>query len=308
MPSGILNIDKPSGQTSHDVVARVRALTGIRRVGHAGTLDPLATGVLVVCVGRPATRVVEYLMDEPKTYRTEAWLGATTDTFDAEGEVVSERSVEVGRDAVEQALKRFRGLIQQIPPMYSAVKHGGKPLYRLARRGVEVEREPRRVGIHRLQLISWDPPRFTLEISCSPGTYVRVLVHDLGQELGCGAYVTGLTRLRSGGFRLEDALTLDAFAETAKEGRWPEMLCPVDRALAHRFPALHLDADKAGRLCSGQAVTGVDKGTKHAELARAYGPEGRFLALVAYDPAGRMWRPRKVFLSPYPGPRSEASD
>jgi tRNA pseudouridine55 synthase len=308
MPSGILNINKPSGQTSHDVVEQVRALTGIHRVGHTGTLDPLAVGVLVVCVGRLATRVAEYLMDEPKTYRTEAWLGATTDTFDAEGEVVSEQPVEVGRHAVEQALERFRGPIQQIPPMYSAVKHGGKPLYRLARRGVEVEREPRQVEIYRLQLIAWDPPRCTLEMSCSPGTYVRVLVHDLGQELGCGAYVTGLTRLASGSFRLEDAITMDAFTEAAREGRWPAMLYPVDKALAHRFPALHLDADTARRLCSGQAIAGSEGGSKRAELARVYGPQGRFLALAAYDPAQGIWCPRKVFVSRYPGPGSGESD
>ncbi|MGD9002618.1 MAG: tRNA pseudouridine(55) synthase TruB [Anaerolineae bacterium] len=308
MASGILNVDKPSGRTSHDVVERVRALTGIRRVGHAGTLDPLATGVLLVCVGRPATRVVEYLIDETKEYRTDAWLGATTDTFDAEGKVVSERPVEVGRDAVEQALTRFRGPIQQIPPMYSAVKYRGKPLYRLARRGVEVEREPRGVHIYRLQLVLWDPPQLTLEMSCSPGTYVRVLVHDLGQELGCGAHVTSLTRLASGSFRLEDAVTLDTFAERARHGRWPEMLYPVDKALARRFPALELDADAARRLCSGQAVTGIDREINSAELARVYGPEGRFLALAAYDPIKHAWCPRKVFVSPYPGQRSVESD
>jgi tRNA pseudouridine55 synthase len=308
MPSGILNVDKPSGQTSHDVVERVRALTGIRRVGHAGTLDPLAVGVLVVCVGRPATRVAEYLMDEPKTYRTEAWLGASTDTFDAEGAVVSERPLEISRDAVEQALERFRGPIRQIPPMYSAVKHGGKPLYHLARRGIEVEREPREIEIYRLQLIAWDPPRCTLEISCSSGTYVRVLVHDLGQELGCGAHVTGLTRLASGSFRLEDAISMDAFAEAAREGRWPEMLYPVDRTLAHRFPALYLDAETARRLCAGQAIAGSERGSKRGGLARVYGPQGRFLALAAYDPARDMWCPRKVFVSPYPGPRSGERD
>jgi tRNA pseudouridine55 synthase len=307
MPSGILNIAKPSGQTSHDIVDRIRALTGIRRVGHAGTLDPLAVGVLVVCVGRLATRVAEYLMDQPKTYRMEASLGVTTDTFDAEGEVVSEQPVDVSRDAVEQALERFRGPIQQIPPMYSAVKHAGNPLYRLARRGVEVERKPRNVEVYRLQLVVWEPPRCTLEVSCSAGTYVRALVHDLGHVLGCGAYVAALARLASGSFRLEDAITMDAFTEAAKEGRWPEMLHPVDEALAHRFPALHLDADTARRLCSGQAIAGSDGGGERTELARVYGPQGRLLALAAYDPVEGIWCPHKVFVSPYPGPRSGES-
>jgi tRNA pseudouridine55 synthase len=252
--------------------------------------------------------VAEYLMGEPKTYRTDARLGATTDTFDAEGDVVNERPVEVSRDAVEQALERFRGPIQQIPPMYSAVKHRGQPLYRLARRGVEVEREPREVDIYSLKLISWDPPRCTLEMTCSSGTYVRALVHDLGQELGCGAYVSGLTRLASGGFRLEDAVTLEAFAEAVKEGRWSEILYPVDKALAHRFPALRLDGDAARRLCSGLPIRATDKGIKCAQLARAYGPAGRFLALVVYDHAQGVWCPRKVFVSPYPGPRSGESN
>jgi tRNA pseudouridine55 synthase len=252
--------------------------------------------------------VVEYLMDEPKTYRADAWLGVTTDTFDAEGEVVSERPVEVDRGALEKALERFRGPIQQIPPMYSAVKYGGEPLYRLARRGVEVEREPRGVEIYRLQLISWDAPRCTLEMSCSPGTYVRVLVHDLGEELGCGAHVTGLTRLASGNFHLKDAVALDALTQAAKKGLWPELLYPVDESLAHRFPALHLDAEAARRLCSGQAITLRDRGSKHVALARAYGPEGRFLALAAYDPDHDMWLPRKVFVSPYLGACSGESD
>jgi tRNA pseudouridine55 synthase len=308
MPSGILNIHKPSSQTSHDVVERVRVLTGIRRVGHAGTLDPLATGVLVVCVGRLATRVVEYLMDEPKTYRTDVCLGVTTDTFDAEGEIVSESPVAVERDAVERALQAFRGPIQQIPPMYSAVKHEGQPLYRLARRGLNVERRPRQVEIHRLELIAWDPPRCVLEMSCSPGTYVRALVHDLGQELQCGAHVVSLTRLSSGSFRLEDAVTLDALAAAAEEGRWPEMLYPVDEVLSRRFPALHLDADAARRLCSGQAIMRGDTRTAPAEIARVYGPHGRFLALAACDPSHDIWRPRKVFVSPYPEPRSVEND
>lgn len=313
-PSGILNIDKPLGQTSHDIVERIRALTGVRRVGHAGTLDPLATGVLVVCVGRTATRVVEYLMDEPKIYRTNVQLGAITDTFDAEGKVLDRSPVEVNRDEVERALAQFRGTINQTPPMYSAVKHRGQPLYRLARRGIEVERKPRRVEIHRLDLVTWESasagrqPRCTLEIECSPGTYIRALVHDLGQELGCGAYVIGLARLASGGFRKEDAITLDAFAQAAEEGRWRELLRPVDEALASRFAALYLDANEARRLCSGQSLGDGDKASEDTALVRVYGPGGRFLALAAYDAQEEAWRPRKVFVSPYPGPQAANSD
>jgi tRNA pseudouridine55 synthase len=304
-PSGILNVDKPLGLSSHDVVERVRALTDVRRTGHAGTLDPLATGVLVVCVGRMATRVVEYLMDAPKVYRADVLLGVVTDTFDAEGEVLATCPVDVGREEVESALAEFRGAISQIPPMYSAVKHRGKPLYKLARRGIEVEREPRRVEIYRLELVAWEPSddraRCTLEVECSAGTYVRVLVHDFGQKLRCGAYVTDLIRLASGDFHLEDAISLDRFARAAEEARWPDLLQPVDRALAPRFPPLYLDADEARRLCSGQSLSRGDEEAEDEALARAYGPEGRFLALAAYDRQESVWRPHKVFLSPYPG-------
>lgn len=311
-PSGILNIDKPLGQTSHDVVERVRALTGVRRVGHAGTLDPLATGVLVVCVGRTATRVVEYLMEEPKTYRTHVRLGIVTDTFDGEGEILARSPVEAERKDVERALAQFRGTIEQIPPMFSAVKHHGKPLYRLARQGIEVERRIRQVEIHRIDLVDWasdgDQAQCTLEIECSPGTYIRVLVHDLGQELGCGAYVTGLTRLASGSFRLEDAVTLDRLAQAVQEARWAELLRPVDDAISHRFPALHLNAGQARLLCLGQSIQSTDAGVQNGATARIYGPEGRFLALAAYDTQRDSWRPKKVFVSRYPNDCAQGGD
>jgi tRNA pseudouridine55 synthase len=320
MPDGILNFNKPRGPTSHDIIDRVRGLTGVRRVGHAGTLDPLATGVLLVCIGK-ATRVSEYLMAGQKVYRARVRLGITTDTYDADGQVVaSVGPVDIGRAEVERALARFRGAIEQVPPMYSALKRKGKPLHKLARQGVEVKREPRQVEIPRLELTEWEPPECTLEVTCSPGTYVRALAHDLGQALGCGAHLTGLARLASGGFRLEDAVTPDTFTQAAAEDRWPDLLHPIDAALAH-FPALRLDAEAARRLCSGQAVPphkggGVDERSSHEEgevdeppprvaggieggtLARVYGPDDTFLAIAAYEPATRAWLPHKVFYSP----------
>ncbi len=298
MRDGVLSLDKPLKQTSHDIVEQVRQLTDVRRVGHAGTLDPLATGVLLVCVGRPATRIAEFLMDAPKTYRARGRLGITTDTFDAEGAVVAESPVDVGRDEVIEALGQFKGTIDQIPPMYSAVKYRGEPLYRLARRGVEVERPSREVEIHSLELIAWDPPEFAVQMTCSSGTYVRVLVHDVGQVLGCGAYVTSLTRLASGNFRLEDAISLAQFKRMAREGRWPELLCPIDQALTDQFPALYLDADAAWRICSGQAIESAKKTLEDDALTRVYGPDGDFLALASYDADDGVWRPRKVFVSP----------
>ncbi len=316
MLDGILNLDKPRGLTSHDVVVRVRTLTGIRRVGHAGTLDPLATGVLLLCIGR-ATRVSEYLMAGRKTYRARVQLGVTTDTYDVEGQIVAQAPVKVNRMQVETALTHFRGLIEQIPPMYSALKHQGTPLHRLARQGIEVERAPRQIEFFRLELTRWEPPECTLEMACSPGTYVRTLAHDLGQLLGCGACVAKLTRLASGDFALKDAITLEELAQAVEESRWSDLLHPLDAALASRFPPLHLNADAARRLCSGQAISLPAAGESESllailsppdggGLARVYGPDGAFLALAAYDPADDVWRPRKVFRPWQPEPGSES--
>lgn len=285
MLDGILNLDKPSGLTSHDAVAQVRAVAGQQRVGHAGTLDPLASGVLLICLGR-ATRLVEYLMDSVKVYRARIRLGIVTDTYDALGTVLQERSVEVDRAAVEAALVDFRGPILQVPPMYSALKRDGQPLYRLARRGVTVEREPRTVEIHRLDLIGWEPPCLTVEVACSPGTYIRSLAHDLGERLGCGAHMDALTRLASGDFRLEEAVPLAALTNE----RLPALLLPPDAAL-RRYPALRLDQEAARAVRSGQAVAAPPQ---DLPLARAYAPDGSFVAVMEYQAQRGVWQPRKV--------------
>ena len=293
MSEGILNLNKPRGPTSHDVVDRVRDLTSVRRVGHAGTLDPLATGVLLVCIGR-ATRVAEYIVAGVKAYRARLRLGITTDTFDADGEVTSEKAVEVDRAQFEGALARFRGTLEQLPPMYSAIKHKGTPLHRLARRGEVVERQKREIHVYELTLTEWEPPECTLELTCSPGTYVRALAHDLGQSLGCGASLAALTRLASGDFRLEDSITLEELGQAATSGRWQQLLLPIDAALAH-MPALELEKDEARRVCAGQAVRGsFEEGTPEG-LARAYGADGEFLAIVAFDADTQAWKPHKVF-------------
>ncbi len=285
---GILNVNKPRGMTSHDVVARVRAIARQREVGHAGTLDPMATGVLLLCLGR-ATRLAEYLMDSPKEYRARVRLGITTDTDDAEGAVIAERPVDVDQAAVETALSRFRGRILQVPPMYSALKREGQPLYKLARRGMEVEREPRPVVIYRLELTAWDPPELTLEVLCSPGTYIRALARDLGEALGCGAHLTGLVRLASGDFRLEDAVELDAVTPE----RLPSLLLPPDTAL-RRYPALYLNEADARAVSHGRDIPGPPPVGDGPPLARAYGPDGQLLAVLEYRPERGMWHPKKV--------------
>ncbi len=284
---GILNLNKPRGLTSHDVVARVRSVARQREVGHAGTLDPMATGVLLLCLGR-ATRLAEYLMDSPKLYRARVRLGITTDTDDAEGNVIAERPVAADWAAVEAALERFRGPILQVPPMYSALKRDGQPLYRLARRGQTVEREPRQVEIYRLELAVWEPPELTLEVLCSPGTYIRALARDLGEVLGCGAHLTGLVRLASGDFRLEDAAELE---EVTPE-RLPDRLLPPDAAL-RQYPALHLSDAEARAVLHGRDIpAGREKPC--VPFARAYGPDGRLLAVLEHRPDRALWHPRKV--------------
>jgi tRNA pseudouridine55 synthase len=278
------------------MVSYVRKLTGIRRVGHAGTLDPMATGVLVICVG-VATRVSEYLMDSQKSYRARVLLGVTTDTYDAEGQVVASIDhVDVDRAQVEVALASFCGVIAQVPPMYSALKHRGKRLYQLARQGVTVERPPRQVEIFRLALTEWNPPECTLEITCSAGTYVRSIAHDLGQRLGCGAHLVELVRTASGRFLLADAVTQDALVQAVADGRWPTLLLPIDAGVAH-FPVLRLDFDRAKRLCLGQAIVSAEAPDDEG-ISRVYGPDGTFLALAVFDATAGTWRPHKVFRSP----------
>jgi len=290
--TGILNLNKPSGPTSHDVVERIRGASGIRRVGHAGTLDPAASGVLLVCLGQ-ATRVSEYLMDGRKSYDAQIRLGITTDTGDAEGRVVgSVSSINTTRAQVEKALARFRGRVGQVPPMYSALKHEGKPLYELARRGIEVERVPRTVEIYNLRLTEWVPPSFRLFVECSRGTYVRVLATDLGETLETGAHLEHLVRTASGHYTLEDAIPLNEAEHALSSGGWLRILHSLDEALLH-FDALVVDPEAEARIRHGQQVEGPEP--LDTLLCRVYAHSGEFVALVHYDQENKMWQPRKVF-------------
>jgi len=286
---GLLNIHKPAGPTSHDVVARIRRLTRVARVGHAGTLDPLAEGVLVICLGQ-ATRLSEYAMRSPKQYRARVRLGIATDTYDGEGRVVEEHSLDdltAGRIAA--ALDAFRGEILQVPPMYSAIQQDGRRLYDLARQGREVPREARQVTIGALRLVEWTPPDVTLDVTCSPGTYIRSLAHDLGAALGVGGHLAGLVRVASGAFRLADAVPLAAFEAAAAAGTWRQYLLPPERALAG-LPVLRLAEEDAQCIRHGGAIPARLEASGEAA---ASGPDGNLLAIVeARD--GRWW-PVKVF-------------
>jgi tRNA pseudouridine55 synthase len=294
----VLNVDKPSGMTSHDVVDVVRRVVGQRKVGHAGTLDPMATGVLLICLGQ-ATRVAEYLMAGQKRYRATVILGATTDTYDAEGKVISRSGpVDLNGEEIEAALAGFVGRIEQVPPMYSALKRDGRPLYELARQGKTVERKPRPVEIHELCLLDWDSPALIVEVACSPGTYIRSLAHDLGQRLSCGAYLDALVRLNSGRFALEDAISLERLEEEFEHGRGEQYLLPPDEALLD-WPAMIVGADNARRIVQGQAVGGEPPAMagEGMALSRAYSLAGDFLAIMIYHPETERWRPKKVFAS-----------
>ncbi len=292
--TGILNIDKPSGMTSFQVVALVKRLSGERRVGHAGTLDPIATGVLPVCIGQ-ATRVIEFLSEARKTYLAEIELGIATDTYDISGQVTQRGDTStIDRERLESALIPFRGLIRQMPPMYSAVKHQGKPLYELARAGITVDRKIRTAEVYSLELIDWQSPMVTIEVVCSKGTYIRSIAHDLGQSLGCGASLRSLSRLKYGSFDIKDALSLSHLENAFRYGYWPELVHPLDSVLAH-WEAVVIDNDdeenmKMGRslILNGDAVVG--------KRCRTYTLDGRFVGVLRFNPVSGSWHPEKVLL------------
>jgi len=269
---GVLLLDKPVGMTSQDALWKARRLLRADKGGHTGTLDPLASGLLPLCFGA-ATKFAQASLDADKAYRATLHLGQTRRGGDLEGEVLVERPVEVDAVAIDTALARFTGDIEQVPPMHSALKHQGRPLYTYARQGVEVERMPRRVRIYRLQRLEWLGDRLVIDVACSKGTYVRALAEDIGEALGCGAHLAGLRRTGSGAFSVEQAVTLEAL-QALDEPQREALLLPVD-ALVQSWPAVCLPDDEAGRFLSGlrRRVALSDQ-----PAVRVYGPQpGAFL-------------------------------
>ena len=289
MHDGFLIIDKPRGVTSHDVVQRVRRAARTRQVGHAGTLDPLATGVLVVCVGQ-ATRLSEYLLGHDKAYRATMCLGVETDTYDADGQITATRAVDVAQSTVEAALKQFVGDIQQVPPMHSALKQHGQKLYELARAGVEVDRPARPITIHSIELVAFDVPQVVIDVRCSVGTYIRSLAHDLGEVLGTGAHLTALSRTASGPFTLAEATSLDRVEATARDGDWTTYLRSIDAALTD-WPSVVLDERQQQRAVTGGRIETLQL---NAERCRAYDTHGNLIALLVFDLKKHWWRAEKV--------------
>jgi tRNA pseudouridine55 synthase len=297
---GILVVSKPSGPTSHDIVALVRRLTGVRRVGHGGTLDPFAAGVLPVFIGH-ATRMVEYHLSDEKAYRADIVFGARSTTDDLDGELTPSAGQPLTREAVAAALEGFRGTIEQVPPDYSAVRIAGRRAYELARHGQKPELRSRRVEIRELNFLKWDDsdpvrPVATVEIRCSAGTYVRALARDMGERLGSGAYLAALTRTASGPFRLERAHALDRVRDALANGRATSLLLPSDAGLED-FPRISLPPDDLGALSRGQVVrhrASADVPVGGTGLLRVFDDRGRLAAMARLE-GGRL-HPEKVFV------------
>ena len=291
---GIFNINKPTAMTSHDVVAIIRKHLKQKRVGHAGTLDPLASGVLPICVGQ-ATRVAEYLSDSGKAYQADINFGTATDTYDAEGTITATASTaDLTLNMIQETLEQFRGPQMQNPPLYSAIKIQGQPAYKRARAGEVIVLEPRPIVIHLLEILEWIPPRLTLAIECSKGTYIRSLAHDLGMQLGCCAYLEALVRTRSGPFTLSDSITLEQFADAVETNSIQHYSFPLDKAL-EQYPAMKLDVETAERIKHGNIFN--NPVANNSGLARVYDTNGAFIAIAEWNEEQQAWQPKKVFAS-----------
>lgn len=311
---GILPVWKPAGFTSHDVVAKARRILGIKRIGHTGTLDPQVTGVLPLCINR-ATRMVEYIQELPKEYEAKLVIGIATDTEDMTGQVIEKAEhVRLDPEIVRQTVLSFQGVIEQIPPMYSAVKVDGKRLYELARAGTVIERKARKVRIYSIEITSLDTdrehPEIGIRVLCSKGTYIRTLCADIGRKLGYPAAMAELTRTSTGGIMAERCLTFEQIAEAKENGKLEDVLIPMDEAVSF-LPAYHAEAEQALHALQGKTIkasvpvvpasaegdNAADGGKDGAvPLVRLYGPEGRFLGLFRIGPDGRTLAPEKVFL------------
>lgn len=290
--SGVFVVDKPVGLTSHDVVQIVRRGTGIRRAGHTGTLDPRASGVLVILLG-PAVRLSEYVSASDKRYQATVRLGSRTETYDAESEPSEEMPVDISEDEFIELIKGFEGESEQTPPPYSAVKVEGKKAYELARKGEEVDLEPRIINVYSLDLLEWAPPEVVVDVHCSSGTYVRSLANDIGDRLGIGAHLVGLRRTRSGQFTLRDAVSLRRLREAFDTGDWAQYLIPAAEALSD-WHTIILDADLLEKVRHGHRFPAEEGRTG---WARALSEQGDLVALLEVVEDSQEWQPRKVFFT-----------
>lgn len=295
---GIINIHKEKGFTSHDVVAKMRGILRTRKIGHTGTLDPDATGVLPVCVGM-GTRLCSVMEDHDKTYRAVLLLGLETDTQDISGKVLCEKPVTCTEDQVHAVLDHFRGPIMQIPPMYSALKVNGKKLYEYAREGITIERKPRPITIDELVVEAMELPRITLRVSCSKGTYIRTLCNDIGAELGCGGCMESLVRTRVGQFHLEDAITLGQLEALRDEQKLDTVLLSVEEAFAD-LPVAKIKPEFEKMIRNGNRVKGkmfrLEGSYEAGSMVRMYDQKEQFVGVYEPDPERKDWKPFKMFI------------
>jgi tRNA pseudouridine55 synthase len=290
--SGALIVDKPIGMTSHQVVQEIRKGTRTKRAGHTGTLDPRASGVLVVLLG-PAVRLSQYISAADKRYQANIKLGEKTDTYDREGKITGTSDVDVTYEQLVESLKTFVGEIEQVPPPYSAVKVKGKHAYDLARKGEEVILPPRLINMYSIDLLEWASPEAVVDVHCSSGTYIRSLAYDLGELLGCGALLTGLRRTKSGRFSLREAIPLRKLQQAFESNTWYEYLIPAAEALSD-WDSITLTNEEVESVKHGISIP-RDEGFEN--MVRAITEQGELVSLMEYDPENNMYKPRKVFFS-----------
>lgn len=294
---GYLNINKPQDWTSTDVVRKLKGITKSKKIGHGGTLDPLATGVLPICVGS-ATRFADTVLLGTKSYRITMELGSSTNTYDSTGDVTEQADwSHVTREKAEAALEGFKGKFDQVPPMFSALHHNGKRLYEFARKGIEVERPARPVEVLSLELIEFNAPEMVVDVECGHGFYARTLAHDIGEKLGSHAHLTGLVRTHAGAFKLEDTVTIEQVSAAADSGDWRDVAMPIDTTLQHMdqttLSEQFVDMIRHGRQL---AVGDIGKPGEYesGDRIRAYSPDGELLAILIFEPEKLGWRPEKV--------------
>ena len=298
MYHGMINVYKEKGFTSHDVVAKLRGICKQKKIGHTGTLDPDAVGVLPVCLGC-ATRLCDMLTDKDKEYVAVLRLGITTDTQDATGKVLAEKEVSVSEEEVRAVIASFEGEQLQIPPMYSALKVTGKKLYELAREGKEIERKARPIVVHEIEILSENMPEFTIRVKCSKGTYIRTICHDIGQKLSCGGVMVSLKRTKVGNFGIEDAYTLSQIEDMAKEGKLCEILLPVEKVF-EKLPEIRVKETAMKALLNGnqlkkEEILMLSDEALKAEEVRVYGADGRFYGVYGYQEGRKLFCPIKMF-------------
>ena len=294
--TGIISISKPLEWTSMEVVRRVKRLTRQKRVGHAGTLDPQATGVLPICLGQ-ATRIMEYLVDSLKVYKAVIQLGVSTDTYDSQGQTTATNNPShVTYEDIEREMEAFRGVFLQVPPMYSALKRDGERLYNLARAGKEVVREPREVEIYKSEITDWRPPDVEVEVECGRGMYVRSLAHDLGAALGCGAHLKELVRLRTGPFNIANSASMPEMEEACESGSWTSLVFPVDFPLSNlKAAVVQREKEEAVRRGQGVYLGMPTRNSSSTDMYRLYSVEGDFIALLRPGRVKGLWSAQKVF-------------